>query len=127
MFENEHIKTFIEDGVLYMEYKQSGMLTLEVVKEAITERLKIANGTVLPIFVDFRKPHGATKEAKIYLSSDKGIEGLSACAVMINSVMGMVAFNFYMTFDAPPRPIKAFVHKEKALLWLNQFKTHKLN
>jgi len=127
MFENEHIKTFIENGVLYMEYKQSEILTLEVVKEAITERLKIANNVVLPIFVDFRKPHGATKEAKVYLSSDKGVEGLSACAIIINSLMGMVAFNFYMEFERPPRPIKAFVHKEKALLWLNQFKTHKLN
>lgn len=126
MFENEHIKTFITDGVVYMEYKKAEILTLEVIKEAVKERLRIAENITMPIFVDFRKPKGATKEARIYLSNE-GIEGLSAAALLIDNAIGMFAYNFYVRFDKPPRPIKAFIQKEKALLWLNQFKTPRLN
>lgn len=126
-FENEFVYIQILDGIVYIEYKKEEPVTLDVVKTAVRERLNLANGKTLPIFIDFRKPKGGTKEARKYLSSDEGIKGLSAGAMLINSSLGMVAFNFYMNFDTPSLPMKVFVDKIKALMWLNQFKSENLN
>lgn len=126
-FENGFVRIQILNGVVFIEYKKEEHVTLEVVQTAVKERLRLAKGKTLPIFIDFRNPKGGTKEARTYLSSEEGIKGLSAGAMLINSSIGMVAFNFYMKFDTPSLPMKVFVDKNKALKWLEQFKSENLN
>jgi hypothetical protein len=114
----------IRNGILYVTYKPHVNIDLEASKEIVKTRLEYTNGVSYPILVIDAGVISMDKAARDY-SSDKsgGLKGVLAGALLLNSVYSEFLGNFFLRITKPAIPTKIFTDKEKALEWLEQFKT----
>jgi hypothetical protein len=73
--ENNNVKFWIEDNVIYGSYKKSSMLTKQSVKDVIELRLAFQKEKILKGFAYITHIHTITPEARQYLALE-GYEGL---------------------------------------------------
>jgi hypothetical protein len=119
--ENEFVKIWIEDEVLFMIYKKE-QIDLPYAKNVVETRLKISNGRSYPVFVDLNKVKGVTKDARGFLAGKEAADLISASALWgIHEMIKMLA-NFYLALNKPDVPVKFFNDKQKALEWLKNHK-----
>ncbi|MCR6640988.1 MAG: hypothetical protein NVV82_18845 [Sporocytophaga sp.] len=116
VFENDLIKLWIEDGILWAEYKEI-ILNTEEAKKIVSDRILFQNGTVYPAIADIRKIKYINKGANEYLSKEGNI--LVHCvAVIVESHVSEILGNFYLKLSKPPLPTKLFRSAEKAKAWV---------
>ncbi len=118
--ETDIVEWEVIDGIIISRYKDGVEIGLKDVQEMVEKRLATQEHT-MPIFNDSRAVKSIDKEARDFLANE-GSEKLSAVAVLIQSPVGRVVFNFYIHFSKPKVPTKFFLSKEEALAWLEQFK-----
>lgn len=121
--ENTYLRGWVEDGILYGEFKYD-LIDKAAAIQCVELRIKALGDERLPALVDARKVKGIDKEARDYLSSDYGSQGLIASAVVIDSAVGKFLGNFFMHLNRPKLPLKIFNKQEAALDWLQQFKVN---
>jgi hypothetical protein len=121
-FENEYTKMWVQDGILFTTYPDNLIITLEIAKECIGQRLEFQRGEIYPMFCDIRPLKDTLPEARAYMSKGDGIKGLSAGAFIIKSQIEKFLFNALFRINKPPIPGKMFTDPEVALKWLQQFK-----
>lgn len=117
-FENSQIHMEIVDGVLYATYKAGLKMTIDDAKNIVNERLKLLEGKILPVLIIDSGVVSMDKSARDYLSSDEGISGLRAAAIIENSLFSKMLINFFLRLTNPKIQVKAFNNKEEALKWL---------
>jgi hypothetical protein len=61
------------------------------------------------------------KPAREYLASQKGTEGLSASAIIVNSPFSRLLGNFFLRVNKTSIPVKLFSDISKAEKWLQQY------
>lgn len=114
-----------EDIVIIDWYKTLKEIKLNHVKEIVKIVGELGNGEKIPVFVmtfDFIYIHS---EAKAYSASEEGEKYSLANAVLIDNLAKALVFNFYLKFNKPTVPTKAFRNIEDGLAWLNIFKQEK--
>ncbi len=111
-----------QEGVLFVDYID-GPITLDVAKELVVNRLKLVDSKPVPVLVDVVNVNGIEREARNYLSSEEGVQGLIAGAIVTNSVFTRHMANFFMkiSFSKSKMPARMFANKKDALKWLKQF------
>ena len=119
-FENENIKIWKEEEVIYSLYKQNAIVTLDAAKEIVKQRLLFQNFEEFP-FIAFLSQDVKiiTPEARKYFAME-GYEGISKMAIVTNSTMKAILANIYITIDKPVKPTKLFKSEEEALIWLKE-------
>lgn len=123
--ENDFIKYWIEDGILYSEFTTQTDVDIEKIKAVIDLRTEISDGEKQYWCYDFDRIKSYNKEARDY--ADKhGQEYLYACAVIFNSHIAKFTLNAYMKLKNPLIHLKGFTKKEEAVKWLNELKTNRL-
>lgn len=122
-YQSDYYKLDLKDGILFVTYI-AGPITLEIAKNLIEERIKLAENNSYPVLVNSVNVDEIDREARSLLSSEKGIEGLSAGAIVINSAFTKHLANFFLkiSFNKSKMPAKVFSNQEEALEWLSQFK-----
>lgn len=120
--ENEHIIFWIENGILFSEYKLPFEMTLENSKEIYALRKEISKGEDQLFCYDITHLKSMTKEARDY-GELYGQDDLKASAIIVNSHLTLFIYNAFLKLKNVKIPVKAFRTKELALHWLNQFKT----
>lgn len=120
-FENKHIALELKNDIIFADYK-SECITLPMVDEGIDKRLEIISNKSYPICADIRKTEIFTKEARLRLAQEDATWGTTACAVIVNSRIQEFIYNLFFTNYKYPVPTKLFANKEKAIMWLEQFK-----
>ena len=120
--ENEHIIFWIENGILFSEYKLSFEMTLENSKEIYALRKEISKGEDQLFCYDITHLKSMTKEARDY-GELYGQDDLKASAIIVNSHLTLFIYNAFLKLKNVKIPVKAFRTRELALHWLNQFKT----
>ena len=120
--ENEHIIFWIENGILFSEYKLPFEMTLENSKEIYALRKKISKGEDQLFCYDITHLKSMTKEARDY-GELYGQDDLKASAIIVNSHLTLFIYNAFLKLKNVKIPVKAFRTRELALHWLNQFKT----
>jgi len=118
MFENEHIKIEIIDGIMHGTYKKGFQITLKDAQNIVRERTKLLEGKDLPAIIYDGGVISMEKAARDYLSSDEGIQGLKSVAIIENSFFSKMLINFFLKLTNPKIKVKAFNEKEEALKWL---------
>lgn len=118
MFENEHIKIEIIDGIMHGTYKKGFKITLEDAKTIVRERTKLLGGKDLNAIIYDGGVISMDKAARDYLSSDEGIQGLKSVAIIENSFFSKMLINFFLKLTNPKISVKAFGNQEEALKWL---------
>ena len=111
----------IEDGILYIVYS-CDHYTEEMVDAGIKQRYELTKETPYPMFADIRKVKTSTREARQRMSQKDAAFGTKAVAILINSKVQEVLYNFFNVIYKAPAPAKMFTNKEKAIEWLQQYK-----
>lgn len=126
--ENEFVELWIEDGIIHEIFKPSLIiLNIDNAKKIVTDRLKVSNGIIRPIFVDLVNAVSIDKQTRKYFASKESLHLLSAGAVLVKNPITKLGGNFFFKIDRPPMPTKLFTNKEEALKWLKQYLPQALN
>lgn len=110
----------IEVPVMTGVYAKDLVIDIELAKKVVREKLLIQQGKSYPFLADVRHLKLATKEARDYFANE-GVEGMTALAILVGSYITVVTTNLFITFSKPKVPTKAFMTREHALQWLDQF------
>jgi hypothetical protein len=119
--ENDFIKFWIEDDILYSQFKKPTDGTIENIQAIIDLRNSISDNKKQYWCYDFNGIKSYDKEARDY-AEKKGQEHLYACAVILNSHIARFILNTFMILKQPKVPLKGFTEKNKAINWLNELK-----
>lgn len=119
--ENDFIKFWIEDGILYSQFKKSTDGTLENIKEIIDLRKQISDGQKQYWYYDFNGIKSYDKEARDYAEKN-GQEYLYGCAVVLNSHIAKFILNTFITLKKPAVPLRGFTDRNDAVNWLTELK-----
>lgn len=113
------VELSFHDGILYAKYNDC-KIDINAAKKLVSERKKITQGISYPTLITSCERLELTKEARVFLSSKEGTEGLKLIALVHeNSKITIMLINFMLKMHPPHIPIKSFENKEKALHWIN--------
>ena len=126
--ENDFVKFWIEDNILYSQFKKPTDGTIENIKAIIDLRNEISDGEKQYWCYDFNGIKPYDKLARDY-AENNGQELLYGCATLLNSHVTKFILNTFMTLKKPVVPLKGFTNKRDAINWLNELKkkTDELN
>lgn len=125
LFDNKNIKIELSNGIMIATWKAS-FINLDIAQNVVSSRLSVSAGQNYPVLVKIKSIKGSTKEARDFLSSKKGCDGLNACAIMIDSALANMLATFFIYLSKPLLPTKIFKDEAKAKEWLTQFKAKEL-
>jgi hypothetical protein len=118
--ENEYVKLWIDDGVMYGEYKSDVVIDLHAAKKVAEDRMKLANGVSAPFLGYLDGMSSVTKEARDYFSKNEGVKYMKKLALITTSPISRILGNFWLQISRPTVPTKLFATKEDALKWLKE-------
>lgn len=120
--ENDIVKFWIDEGILFSEFKTEIVMTLENAKKIIDLRHQISSNEkqYWCFFTNGLKSY--EKQGRDY-SDVHGQDFLYATALIVHSNITMFMFNVYIKIKNVKIPFKVFTNKEKAVEWLNDIKT----
>lgn len=120
-FENHIAKIWIEDGILFFEYKPGTSITLEVAKKIVETRLEVQGSKAYPVFCDIRGITSSTKTARDYLANEGSILVKAMSALSLEPVSSGIV-DFYIQTNKPRIPSRIFTNKYLALKFLEPFR-----
>lgn len=115
----------LQDDLLICTYKKGLRLNLDMAKEIVKARLEFINYEPKLVLIYNQGVVSMDKNARDYLSSDEGISGAIAGAIVLDTPFGSFLGNFYLAVTKPKIPLRIFSKKEAALKWLDKFRTKK--
>lgn len=119
--ENEYIKFWIEDGILYSSLKKPIEGNLENMKRLIDLRHQISNNEKQYWCYEFKIIPPYEKEAIRYIEL-YGQEYLYAAAIIVSSHIQRFILDVFRKKNTKVS-IQLFKNKEDALFWLREIKT----
>jgi hypothetical protein len=111
LFENNDVKIELDNSIIITTWKIS-FADLEMAHKAVALRLKYCNSISYPLLSDIKLIKSSTKAARDFLASKKGAEGVTAAAILIDSVIGSMMGNFFIRINKPIVPTKLFMKKK---------------
>lgn len=111
----------IKEGIIYARYKPDIVVTLELAKKMVKQRVDFAENVSYPAVVFIDGVKSITKEARDYLA-EEGTTGLIAGALVMKSIYSTFIGNFFLKLTKPPFPSKIFTDVNEAVKWLEQYK-----
>ncbi len=109
-----------EDDIVFVDYFIVDA-TYEVADRAIKKKLEMFQGKSFPIVADMRNVKTSTRESRQRMSEPDAAIGVKAVAVIINSKVQKVMFNFFSAINKRPAPARVFSNKEDAVKWVQKF------
>ncbi len=103
------IENVINDGVII---EPSDVLEFKQANE------NLAKGQPYAVLVNFAEVVSIKREAKELVASKDFKRQAVAQALLINSTGQKIVANFYLQFNKPHLPTKAFTDRDKALEWI---------
>jgi hypothetical protein len=120
-FENDYVTLWIEDDILFCNYKKQLSLDLADAKQIVKDRVEFTEGKSYFILIDFTNLKSTTKEARDYLNDpNEGLTGLLGGAFLSNNVVATLFVNLYLKVNNPTIPAKFFTNKAEAISWLKK-------
>lgn len=119
-YENQNARFWIEDGILFFEYKPNTTIDLEVAMRVVAERIAFQNERELPVFCDIRGIIWTDKAGRDYLAKS-GSMLAKAVALIVNENVSMTMSTFYLEISKPSVPTQIFEAEQEALDYLKGF------
>ena len=124
--DHSYTVTWIENDILYMVYKPDLIVTLDVAKTIVSERLEHYSDNTRPMFIDIRNLVAVDAKARDYFTSEEATRYISAGAVFLEhsltNIITSIAGNVFLKVDKPPIPTQIFTNSDTALQWLESYK-----
>ena len=110
--------SFIEDHVIFIEMNDFKFFEIEdifLVREWINENIE--EKFLFNLF-HFGNGSSVSKEAREYAASSDGAKKTIGTAIIVKNFAQQLVFDYYLKFNKPLCPTKAFYKKEKAIEWI---------
>lgn len=120
LLENPEVTIELENGIVHAKWK-SPIVDLDIAKQAVKYRLEATDYIAYPLLSNIKAVKSSTKPARDFLASPEGCEGIVACAVLIDSPLGSMLGNFFLSISKPTSPTKIFTDESEAKKWLANF------
>jgi hypothetical protein len=121
--DSDFVSLLIHEGILIGYYKKGAKINLQAAKNIVKTRLEFCNYKIYPVLAINLGIFTFDKEARDYLSSDEGIQGISAGGIFIDTQFTAILCNVYLKITKPRIPTKSFDNIESAIKWLSNFKS----
>jgi hypothetical protein len=109
-----------QDGIVHIMMKSNFDLRIADVDEINESVIKFGRGQKIITMLTAGEEITIDVEVREYAATQS--QHVSACAIIVNSLIYKLVTNFYIYFQRPHYPIKIFNSEENALEWLKQFK-----
>lgn len=119
-YRNQHARFWIEEGILFFEYKPNTTIDLEVAIRVVADRIALQNERQLPVFCDMRGMIFIDKAGRDYLAKSGSLMA-TAVALIVNDNVSMTLSSFYLEINKPSVPTQIFTDKREALGYLRGF------
>lgn len=113
-----YVKMWIENGIIHTEYPPGLVITLDIAKKIVADRIAYTEGVTYPGLADIRNLKKAEYAAMKYWASEESYSSLSKLAVFSDKKLSKIFFNFWFKVDKPFRPTKYFTDEGSAYLFL---------
>jgi hypothetical protein len=120
LIDNELIRLEMEEGIVIGIWKVT-YVDLKMAQTLVEFRKRLTEYKEYPLIADIRPVKTTTKEARDFLASEDGCDGISAAALIIGSPVSTMVGNFWIRINKPLRPSKLFTHEKEAKQWLAQY------
>ena len=110
--------SFIEDHVIFIEMNDFKFFEIEdifLVREWINENIE--EKFLFNLF-HFGNGSSVSKEAREYAASSDGAKKTIGTAIIVRNFAQQLVIDYYLKFNKPLYPTKAFYKKEKAIEWI---------
>lgn len=118
----ESFEIWYEDGIVYQVFGPGTVLNIDLARQVVSERLKVSNGVSSPIFIDLTNVFYTDTKARKYMATKEAVQYIIAGAFLLDNEIMKLAGNIFIQIDKPLIPTKLFTDKDKALLWLQDYK-----
>jgi|SRR2546423_13159933 hypothetical protein len=116
-----HVHLLIKDGILIGTYKKGLKINLQIAKEIVETRIGFTNNKLMPALIYNQGVISMDKGAREYFSSDEGVRGLKAAAIILDSPFASFLGNFFVFVNKTKMPVRIFSSTPTALKWLKKF------
>lgn len=116
-YENAYAIFWVENGILFFEYKPEVVLDLHVAKRVVSDRIQFQNGKSYPVLCDIRGIVNTDKSGRDYLAHSGSLL-TKAVALLVHQKVSITISNFYLQISKPTIPTQVFMNKEEAILFL---------
>ena len=116
-----YVHLCIKNKILIGTYKRNQRISLKAAREIVSTRKAFTHGCSMPALIISQGLITIDRPARKYFSSEEGTAGLTACAVVVNSIFSSFLGNFFLTVNKTAMPVKIFSNMDKAEKWLQQF------
>jgi hypothetical protein len=119
-YENDYAQFTIQDGILFIAYKNGITLNLEVAQRVVSDRIRFQNEKKFVVLCDIRGIVHSEKAGRDYLAHSGSVL-VKAVALLVheNVLSSMTAF--YLEVSRPVVPTKIFTDEVIALAYLKTF------
>lgn len=121
-FSDEYSEMWIENEIGFQIYKPQLIITIDVAKKMVENRINTFNGISRPVFVDIRNLLSIDSDSRKYFATQEAGQLILAGAIYLENPINRFLGNVFLMIDKPITPAKLFTDKDKALQWIQQFK-----
>lgn len=119
-YENQNARFWIDEGILFFEYKTNTTIDLEVAVRVVADRITFQNERHMPVFCDIRGITSTDKAGRDYLAKSGSLLA-TAVALLVNENVSMTMSTFYLQVSKPSVPTQIFSSEKEALDYLKGF------
>jgi hypothetical protein len=119
-YSNQNARFWIEEGILFFEYKPNTTIDLGVAMRVVADRVAFQNERQLPVFCDMRGMISIDKAARDYLAKSGSLLA-KAVALIVSEKVSMTLSTFYLEINKPSVPTQIFTDEQEALEYLRDF------
>ncbi|NTW31410.1 MAG: STAS/SEC14 domain-containing protein [Bacteroidetes bacterium] len=116
----KYMDVWIEDGIVNVTFLCEHY-TEEMIDASIKYRLELTKDKTYLMFSDIRKLKSSTCGARKRMAQKDAGKGVIAVAILTNSRIQEIIYNFFIAIYKAPAPAKMFTDKKKALKWLREY------
>jgi hypothetical protein len=119
-FENEFALFWINENILFFEYKPDVVINLVAAQRIVTDRIQMQKEKAYPVLCDIRGIADSDKAARDYLAQHGSVL-TKAVSILAHQTVSIVMISFYLKISKPQVPTKVFSNKPAALEFLKAF------
>ncbi|PWA09891.1 DUF7793 family protein [Flavobacterium laiguense] len=118
--ENEFAQFWIQNDILYFEYKPNVVINLKAAQLVVADRILVQNEIAYPVLCDIRGIVDSDKAARDYLAQSGSVL-TKAVSLLGNDTVLLSIMSFYIGINKPRVPTKIFTEELAALAFLETY------
>jgi len=117
------VVTLLDNGIIHIHLKAGCEIELSDAVLVVEAMEKIGKGKKYPVLIDAGEFTSIDKEVRVFSASEDGNLFTLADAIAYCSLAQKMMADFYINYNKPVVPTRAFSDKAEAIKWLETFRS----